>query len=71
MKTSRSERSNSLPLLERARVEIYVPDLPAPHYRKLLLACEKEFTYTFGRVYDCEWDRWRLSLSHDTTMEVS
>ena len=22
-----------MPLLERARVEVYVPDLPAPHYR--------------------------------------
>jgi len=37
-----------LPLLERARVEVYVPDLPAPHYRNLLLSFEEEFTYAFG-----------------------
>ena len=37
-----------MPLLERARVEVYVPDLPAPHYRHLLLSFEEEFTYAFG-----------------------
>ena len=37
-----------MPLLERARVEVYVPDLPAPHYRNLLLCFEEEFTYAFG-----------------------
>jgi hypothetical protein len=37
-----------LPLRERARVEVYVPDLPAPHYRNLLLSFEEEFTYAFG-----------------------
>jgi hypothetical protein len=37
-----------LPLLERARVEVYVPDLSAPVYRDLLLAFEEEFTYAFG-----------------------
>ena len=37
-----------MPLLERARVEVYIPDLPAPHYRNLLLAFEEEFTYAFG-----------------------
>lgn len=35
-------------LLERARVAVYVPDLPAPHYRNLLLSFEEEFTYAFG-----------------------
>ena len=35
-------------LLERARVEVYVPDLPTPHYRNLLLSFEEEFTYAFG-----------------------
>ena len=35
-------------LLERARVAVYVPDLPAPHYRNLLLSLEEEFTYSFG-----------------------
>jgi hypothetical protein len=39
-----------LPLRERARVEVYVPDLPAPHYRNLLLSFEEEFTCAFG---DC------------------
>ena len=37
-----------MPLLERARVEVYIPDLPATHYRNLLLAFEEEFTYAFG-----------------------
>ena len=37
-----------MPLLERARVEVYVPDLPTPHYRNLLLSFEEEFTYAFG-----------------------
>jgi hypothetical protein len=37
-----------LPLLERVRVEVYVPDLPAASYRNLLLAFEEEFTYAFG-----------------------
>ena len=37
-----------MPLLERARVEVYVPDLSAPVYRNLLLAFEEEFTYAFG-----------------------
>jgi hypothetical protein len=27
---------------------VYVPDLPAPHYRNLLLSFEEEFTYAFG-----------------------
>ena len=35
-------------LLERARVEIYVPDVPEAHYRNLLLSFEEEFTYAFG-----------------------
>ena len=35
-------------LLERARVEVYVPDLSKPAYRNLLLAFEEEFTYAFG-----------------------
>ncbi|HKP37775.1 MAG TPA: hypothetical protein VJT71_13040 [Pyrinomonadaceae bacterium] len=37
-----------MPLLERARVEVYVPDLPTPPYRNLLLSFEEEFTYAFG-----------------------
>jgi hypothetical protein len=37
-----------LPLLERVRVEVYDPDLPATAYRNLLLSFEEEFTYAFG-----------------------
>ena len=37
-----------MPLLERARVEVYIPDQPTPHYHNLLLAFEEEFTYAFG-----------------------
>ena len=37
-----------MPLLERARVEVYLPDLPSASYRDLLLAFEEEFTYAFG-----------------------
>jgi hypothetical protein len=37
-----------LPLLERVRVEAYVPDLPAAAYRNLPLSFEEEFTYAFG-----------------------
>ena len=37
-----------MPLLERARVEVYVPDLPTAQYRNLLLSFEEEFTYAFG-----------------------
>lgn len=37
-----------MPLLERARVEAYVPDLPSEAYRNLLEALDREFTYAFG-----------------------
>ena len=37
-----------MPLLERVRVEIYLPDLPSASYRDLLLAFQEEFTYAFG-----------------------
>jgi hypothetical protein len=37
-----------LPLLERARVEVYLPDLPRAAYRNLLDELTQEFTYTFG-----------------------
>ena len=37
-----------MPLLERARVGVYVPDLPSAAYRNLLLSFEEEFTYAFG-----------------------
>ncbi len=37
-----------MPLLERVRVEAYVPDLPADADRNLPLSFEEEFTYAFG-----------------------
>jgi hypothetical protein len=37
-----------LPLLERVRVEVYIPDLPTASYRNLLEAFNEEFTYAFG-----------------------
>jgi hypothetical protein len=37
-----------LPLSEKARVEVYLPELPRPAYQDLLAALEREFTYTFG-----------------------
>jgi hypothetical protein len=37
-----------LPLLERVRVEVYIPDLPADAYHNLLQSFEDEFTYAFG-----------------------
>lgn len=37
-----------MPLLERVRVEAYIPDLPLTAYRNLLLSLEVEFTYAFG-----------------------
>src|SRR5207248_6607854 len=45
---STSARSSSLPLSEKARVEVYVPDLPTLPYQNLLDTLEQEFTYTFG-----------------------
>jgi len=37
-----------LPLFERARVEVYLPDLPHTVYQDLLAALTREFTHTFG-----------------------
>jgi hypothetical protein len=37
-----------LPLSERARIEVYLPDLPKPSYQELLESLDREFTYTFG-----------------------
>ncbi len=35
-------------LLERTRIEVYLPDLPTVAYQKLLDAFDTEFTYSFG-----------------------
>lgn len=37
-----------MPLFEKARVEVYLPDLPKQAYQDLLSALDQEFTYTFG-----------------------
>jgi hypothetical protein len=37
-----------LPLSEKARIEVYIPDLPKPAYQDLLETLDQEFTYTFG-----------------------
>jgi hypothetical protein len=37
-----------LPLSERARIEVYLPDLPKPSYQELLETLDREFTHTFG-----------------------
>lgn len=37
-----------MPLSEKARIEVYLPDLTTPGYRELLDAFDQEFTYTFG-----------------------
>ena len=37
-----------MPLLERARVEVYLPDLPRAAYYNLLDQLTQEFTYAFG-----------------------
>ena len=37
-----------MPLLERVRVEVYIPDLPSSEYQNLLRSLEEEFTYAFG-----------------------
>ena len=37
-----------MPLSEKARIEVYLPDLPRPAYQDLLAELDREFTYTFG-----------------------
>jgi hypothetical protein len=37
-----------LPLLERVRVEVYLPDPQLPEYENLLRLLAQEFTYAFG-----------------------
>lgn len=37
-----------MPLLERTRVEVYLPDLPSSEYQNLLRSFEEELTYAFG-----------------------
>ena len=37
-----------MPLSEKARIEVYLPDLPKASYQDLLNAFDQEFTYAFG-----------------------
>ena len=37
-----------MPLLERVRVEVYLPDPSIAEYDNLLTSFEAEFTYAFG-----------------------
>ena len=37
-----------MPLLERVRVEVYLPDPHLPEYENLLRLLAQEFTYAFG-----------------------
>jgi hypothetical protein len=37
-----------LPLSEKARIEVYLPDTPHPEYAELLEVLDREFTCTFG-----------------------
>ena len=38
-----------MPLSEKARIEVYIPDLLQQTYQNLLNALAQEFTYTFGQ----------------------
>ena len=37
-----------MPLSEKARIEVYLPDIDHPAYPDLLDAFDREFTYAFG-----------------------
>ncbi len=37
-----------MPLSEKARIEVYLPEQPKPAYRRLLDELREEFSYTFG-----------------------
>jgi len=37
-----------LPLSEKARIEVYIPDLPIQSYKNLLDVFYEEFTFSFG-----------------------
>lgn len=37
-----------MPLSEKTRIEVYLPDLIVPSYQNLLNTLDQEFTFTFG-----------------------
>src|SRR5438876_10799086 len=43
-----NERRGSLPLPEKARIEVYLPDVDHPAYEEFLEVFDREFTYAFG-----------------------
>ncbi len=43
-----AERRNSLPLLKRARIEVYLPEAGSSAYARLERAFQTEFLETFG-----------------------
>jgi hypothetical protein len=45
---SQIARRSSLPLLKRARIEVYLPDKRSGVYKRLGRAIEQEFLFTFG-----------------------
>jgi hypothetical protein len=42
-----------VPLSEKARIEVYLPELPKQAYQDLLNALDQEFTFTFGACTIC------------------
>ena len=45
-----------MPLSEKARIEVYIPDLPLAAYYRLLEILEADFTYNFGAVrFSADW----------------
>ena len=47
-----------MPLSEKARIEVYIPDLPQQIYQNLLNALAQEFTYTCGGatiIWGLDW----------------
>ncbi|HSO74255.1 MAG TPA: hypothetical protein VLU47_05410, partial [Blastocatellia bacterium] len=47
VKHSQSGRRNSLPLSEKVRIELFIPDLPDPLYFNLLERLGDEWSYAF------------------------
>lgn len=43
-----------MPLYEKVRIEVYLPDSPVAPYQRLLKELDREFTFTFG---DCTVQR--------------
>ena len=57
-----------MPLSEKARIEVYLPDLPRAADQDLLAAFEQEFSYTFG---GCSTIRAKLQRRRSTKKPYS